>query len=80
MIRRASSGANTSYRTAGLWVDRLSTTRVMRSAAGYHSSLIRRSSRAKSAFVFRSVTSTRRVPVSGSNAMNRLAVPWRVYS
>jgi hypothetical protein len=63
-----------------VWVDRLSSTSTTRTASANCSSTNRRAKWAKSTPVSRSVTSMCRHPVSGSNARNRSATPFRWYS
>ena len=59
---------------------RLSITSTTFSASSCTSSTSHRTTSAKSTAVRRSVTCTARQPSSGSEIMNRLAVPLRVYS
>ena len=79
-IRRACSGGNASYSEASLCVFRLSITSTTFSASSCTSSTSQRTTSAKSSAVRRSVTWTARQPSSGSEIMNRLAVPLRTYS
>src|SRR5919202_6770983 len=79
-MRLASSGAKAPYSAAGVCVFRLSSTTVIRSAAGKCTSTNSRMHAAQSAAVRWSVTFTCRQFSNGQKNMNRLLTPLRSYS
>src|SRR5713101_29224 len=79
-MRRASSGSKASYKEAGVWVFRLSSTTRILGALGKWTSTRSFIAAAKSCFVRRLVTSTSRQPKVGSRNRKGLQVPSLSYS